>query len=53
VPDESHLADVVGGYIGPDQNISDFPAKITPYIRVNQLVRLDRVALYNVAYQLP
>jgi len=55
--DESHLADVVGGYIGPDQDLSDFPLSITPYIRVNQFVRLDRVAvdrvsLYNVAYQL-
>lgn len=49
--DESHLADVVGGYIGPDQDISDFPVKITPYIRVNQFVRLDQVALYNVAYK--
>lgn len=49
--DESHLADVVGGYIGPDQNISDFPPRLTPYIRVNPLVRLDQVALANVSYK--
>jgi mersacidin/lichenicidin family type 2 lantibiotic len=50
--DESHLADVVGGYIGPDQDIDDFPPQLTPYIRINQFVRLDRGALYK-AYQVP
>lgn len=49
--DESHLADVVGGYIGPDQNLTDFPVPLTPYIRGDRLVRLDRVALFNAAYQ--
>ncbi|HLM42913.1 MAG TPA: mersacidin/lichenicidin family type 2 lantibiotic [Myxococcaceae bacterium] len=49
--DESHLADVVGGYIGPDQNLTDFPVPLTPYIRGNLVARLDRVALFNAAYQ--
>lgn len=46
--DESHLADVVGGYIGPDQDLSDFPRRLTPYIRVNAFVRLDYVANFQL-----
>jgi mersacidin/lichenicidin family type 2 lantibiotic len=45
--DEGSLADVVGGYLGPDQNINDFPRRLTPYISVNPYVRLDRVALVD------
>ncbi|MBN1207224.1 MAG: mersacidin/lichenicidin family type 2 lantibiotic [Myxococcaceae bacterium] len=40
--EEGALADVVGGYIGPDQDLSDFHPRITPYIRVGNL---DRVAV--------
>lgn len=42
--DEGSLADVVGGYLTPDQDIHDFPARVTPYISVNNFVRFDAVA---------
>lgn len=41
--DEGNLAAVVGGFIGPDQNLSDFNPRITPYIRVGNLARFDQV----------
>lgn len=45
--DEGSLAAVVGGFIGPDQNLSDFNPRLTPYIRVSNLVRLDQVAVFQ------
>ncbi|KFE68193.1 mersacidin/lichenicidin family type 2 lantibiotic [Hyalangium minutum] len=42
--DEGSLSAVVGGFIGPDQDLSDFNPRITPYIRVSTPVRLDQVA---------
>jgi mersacidin/lichenicidin family type 2 lantibiotic len=47
--DEGSLAEAVGGYLGPDQNITDFPPQLTPYISVNPYTRLDRVAAFQVA----
>ena len=44
--DEGSLAEVVGGYPGPDQNIGDFYPTATPYIRVGYL-QLDRVAVFQ------
>jgi mersacidin/lichenicidin family type 2 lantibiotic len=53
--DEGSLADVVGGYPAPDQDIHDFPPQLTPVIRVgnfNYAVRFDSVAaLGAVAYR--
>ncbi len=45
--DEHHLASVVGGLIGPDQNITDFNPRLTPYIRPIRVV--DLVAFQSVA----
>jgi mersacidin/lichenicidin family type 2 lantibiotic len=42
--DEGSLGEVVGGYLSPDQDISDFPARFTPVISVNNFVRFDAVA---------
>jgi mersacidin/lichenicidin family type 2 lantibiotic len=50
--DEGSLADVVGGYLAPDQNLSDFHPRLTPYISVNPYLRLDKVAAFEAAYQL-
>lgn len=49
--DEDSLAEVVGGYLGPDQNITDFNPRLTPYINVaNRYVQFANVAQFqNVA----
>jgi hypothetical protein len=35
--DEDTLSKVVGGLIGPDQDINDFPPWVLPYIRFGAL----------------
>ena len=49
--DEGSLAEAVGGYLGPDQNIGDFNPRLTPYINVaNLYVNVGNVARFeNVA----
>ncbi|MDY7226234.1 mersacidin/lichenicidin family type 2 lantibiotic [Hyalangium rubrum] len=49
--DESHLADVVGGRIGPDQDLGDFPPWVTPYIRVNPFGWQERATAFKFAAQ--
>jgi len=47
--DGGSLAEVVGGNLGPDQNINDFPPRLSPYISANPYVRLDGRAAFQVA----
>ena len=53
--DEASLAEAVGGYVGPDGNVSDFNPRITPYINVANLyvnvARFNAVANLAVAYR--
>lgn len=47
--DEGHLAAVVGGFIGPDQDLSEFNPRLTPYIRVGNLARFDVAVFQKIA----
>ena len=47
--DEHELSRVVGGLIGPDQDISDFPPWVQPYIRWSADPRLNRAVLQKFA----
>ena len=54
--DEASLAEAVGGYLGPDQNITDFNPRLTPYINVARfelvnVVRFNAVANLAVSYR--
>ncbi|HEX8824455.1 MAG TPA: hypothetical protein VF794_31325 [Archangium sp.] len=46
--DEHELSRVVGGLIGPDQDIGDYPPWVLPYIRLTDL-KLNRAVLQKVA----
>lgn len=41
--DETSLRHVSGGYVGPDQDISEFPAWALPYINIARIGQIAKV----------
>lgn len=41
--DETSLRQVSGGYLGPDQDISEFPVWALPYINIARIGQITKV----------
>jgi hypothetical protein len=41
--DVASLSHVTGGYVGPDQSITDFPVWVLPYINIAHVGRIAQV----------